>query len=113
DLLSDSTMAGSTSRNPTMVLRTMGSSPYITKASTTERHPRPRPGTATNNTNKASDGIVTNVDVIANTTSRGRSRRYVSTPSATPTNVAINTDTTMTQMLSNARLRRSCHRNCT
>ncbi len=69
----DSTTAGSTPRSPTTVLRTIGSSEYMTSATITGSVPRP--SQPMNSPNRASDGIVRKTPATASTASRARSRR--------------------------------------
>ena len=66
----DSTMAGSTSRSPTIVFATIGSSEYMTSATTTGVVPIPN--TLMKRPNRASDGIVRNTDVVAMRSCRER-----------------------------------------
>ena len=69
----DSTTAGSTSRSPVMVLRTIGRRAYITRATTAGVVPSPRGEIS--RPNRANEGMVRKTPVTARTAWRGRSVR--------------------------------------
>lgn len=85
--LAASTSAGSTPRRPTIALRTIGSSPYSVSAMTVGATPRPTSGIS--RPIRASEGMVSTVEVEVTASVPAQPLRYVSTPIRTPSTVAI------------------------
>ena len=103
--IADSMTAGGTSRRPTTVLRTIGSSEYMTRAMTVGVQPRPKAGIS--RASIASDGMVSATAAAVITIDRGTGRSQTSMPIPTPMIVAISNETATTEMCSTTRPRMS------